>query len=623
MKLLCISLGCDKNLVDAERMLGSLSQDGYTFTDDEQEADVILVNTCCFINDAKEESVNTILEMAEYKKSGTCKALLVSGCMAQRYKEEILQEVPEVDGILGTTSYDEVSKVLAEALKGERVSDFHDLSELPETKMRSKRLVTTGGHYAFLKISEGCNKRCTYCIIPSLRGPYRSVPMEQLLAEAKELADQGVKELILVAQETTLYGVDLYGEKTLPKLLHELAQIDGIEWIRIQYCYPEEITEELIQAIKTEEKVCHYLDIPIQHASDAVLKRMGRRTNQAELRERIAHLREEIPDIALRTTLISGFPGETQEDHEELMRFVDEMEFDRLGVFAYSAEEDTPAAGYPDQVPQEVKEDRRDEIMELQQEIAFEKAGIIKKDVPALVGEIDRHSVAQVFADAAVKAGTLVYFAQDEGLLKESYLMDTGEWYLDSAEYGQLFGELGGVVQFRNATTVLGAINLLNTVGVNIPTEAVREGFEHVVELTGLMGRWQVLQENPKVVCDTGHNVGGWQYLNIQLEEELKRHKHLFMIVGMVNDKDIDGVLDLMPEKAFYFFTQASVQRAMPAEDFATKAIFHGLSGTICDSVQEAVEKALARAGQDDIIFIGGSTFVVADALPLFLKRDK
>ena len=268
--------------------------------------------------------------------------------------------------------------MLAEALKGERVSDFHDLSELPETKMRSKRLVTTGGHYAFLKISEGCNKRCTYCIIPSLRGPYRSVPMEQLLAEAKELADQGVKELILVAQETTLYGVDLYGEKTLPKLLHELAQIDGIEWIRIQYCYPEEITEELIQAIKTEEKVCHYLDIPIQHASDAVLKRMGRRTNQAELRERIAHLREEIPDIALRTTLISGFPGETQEDHEELMRFVDEMEFDRLGVFAYSAEEDTPAAGYPDQVPQEVKEDRRDEIMELQQEIAFEKAEDMK-----------------------------------------------------------------------------------------------------------------------------------------------------------------------------------------------------------------------------------------------------
>ncbi len=378
MKLLCISLGCDKNLVDAERMLGSLSQDGYTFTDDETEADVILVNTCCFINDAKEESVNTILEMADYKKNGNCKALLVSGCMAQRYKEEILEEVPEVDGILGTTSYDEISKVLKEALGGQRVADFHDLSELPETKMRSKRLVTTGGHYAFLKISEGCNKRCTYCIIPSLRGPYRSVPMEQLIEEAKELAEQGVKELILVAQETTLYGVDIYGQKSLPKLLHSLAQIDGIEWIRIQYCYPEEITEELIQTIKTEEKVCHYLDIPIQHASDAVLKRMGRRTNQTELRERIAHLREEIPDIALRTTLISGFPGETKEDHEELMQFVDEMEFDRLGVFAYSAEEDTPAAEYPDQVPQEVKEERRDEIMELQQEIAFEKAELMK-----------------------------------------------------------------------------------------------------------------------------------------------------------------------------------------------------------------------------------------------------
>ena len=380
MKILCVSLGCDKNLVDTEMMLGLLNRDGHTFTDDENEADIIVINTCCFINDAKEESVNTILEMAELKKTGKCKALIVTGCMAQRYKQEIIDEIPEVDGILGTSTYDEISNVLKQALGGEgHVSCFHDLNALPEVE--TSRIITTGGHYAFLKIAEGCDKHCTYCIIPSLRGNYRSVPMELLLAEAKELADQGVKELILVAQETTLYGVDLYGEKTLPKLLHELAQIDGIEWIRIQYCYPEEITEELIQAIKTEEKVCHYLDIPIQHASDAVLKRMGRRTNQAELRERIAHLREEIPDIALRTTLISGFPGETQEDHEELMRFVDEMEFDRLGVFAYSAEEDTPAAGYPDQVPQEVKEDRRDEIMELQQEIAFEKAEDMKDRV--------------------------------------------------------------------------------------------------------------------------------------------------------------------------------------------------------------------------------------------------
>ena len=378
MKIFCVSLGCDKNLVDTEMMLGLLNKDGYTFTDDEQEADIIIVNTCCFINDAKEESVNTILEMAEYKKSGTCKALLVSGCMAQRYKEEILQEVPEVDGILGTTSYDEVSKVLAKALKGERVSDFHDLSELPETKMRSKRLVTTGGHYAFLKISEGCNKRCTYCIIPSLRGPYRSVPMEQLLAEAKELADQGVKELILVAQETTLYGVDLYGEKTLPKLLHELAQIDGIEWIRIQYCYPEEITDELIQAIKTEEKVCHYLDIPIQHANDTILKRMGRRTSNADLVKIITHLRERIPDITLRTTLICGFPGETQEMHEELMQFINDMEFDRLGAFTYSPEEGTPAAEFTDQVDENLKKDWQADVMELQEEIIFDKNETMK-----------------------------------------------------------------------------------------------------------------------------------------------------------------------------------------------------------------------------------------------------
>ena len=372
MKLLCISLGCDKNLVDTEMMLGLLNQDGYTFTDDEQEADVIVVNTCCFIGDAKEESVNTILEMAELKKKGKLKALIVTGCLAQRYKDEILEEIPEVDGILGTSTYDEITQVLHSALKGEKVKCFHDINQLVQVK--AHRMVTTGGHYAFLKIAEGCDKRCTYCIIPSLRGNYRSVPMERLLAEARELVEGGVKELILVAQETTLYGVDLYGRKELPTLLRELAKISGLQWIRIQYCYPEEITPELIAAIKEEPKVCHYLDIPIQHASDRILKRMGRRTNQAALREMIATLRREIPDIALRTTLISGFPGETEEDHEELMDFVDEMEFERLGVFAYSAEEDTPAATFPDQVPQELKEERRDAIMELQQDIAFEKS---------------------------------------------------------------------------------------------------------------------------------------------------------------------------------------------------------------------------------------------------------
>lgn len=375
IKLFCVSLGCDKNLVDTEKMLGLLNREGYAFTDDEGEADAILINTCCFIGDAKEESVNTILEMARLKEEGRCRALVVAGCLAQRYKEEILEEIPEVDGILGTTSCDEIVNVLNGILGREKpapVSCFHDLAEPPTGG--ENRVVTTGGYYAHLKIAEGCDKRCTYCIIPYLRGSFRSVPMEQLVREAGQLAEQGVKELILVAQETTLYGKDLYGEKALPRLLHELAKVPGIQWIRLQYCYPEEITDELIEAIRAEEKVCHYLDIPIQHASDGILRRMGRRTNQAQLREMIARLRREIPDIALRTTLISGFPGETQEDHEELMAFVDEMEFERLGVFAYSAEEDTPAYSFPDQVPQEVKEERRDEIMQLQQEIAFEKS---------------------------------------------------------------------------------------------------------------------------------------------------------------------------------------------------------------------------------------------------------
>ena len=373
IKLFCVSLGCDKNLVDTEKMLGLLNGLGLTFTDDETEADVILVNTCCFIGDAKEESVNTILEMARYREEGRCRALIVAGCLAQRYKQEILDEIPEVDAILGTTSYEEIAKVLEQVLEGEdntHIACVHGLEELPDAK--AKRVVTTGGYYAFLKISEGCDKRCTYCIIPYLRGPYRSVPIEELVEEASQLARDGVKELILVAQETTLYGKDIYGEKSLPRLLHELGKIPGIQWIRIQYCYPEEITDELIEAIRTEEKVCHYLDIPIQHASDRILKRMGRKTNRAELTERIGSLRRAVPDIALRTTLISGFPGETESDHEELMDFVNEMEFERLGVFTYSAEEDTPAYSYPDQVPQELKEERRGELMELQQDIAFE-----------------------------------------------------------------------------------------------------------------------------------------------------------------------------------------------------------------------------------------------------------
>ena len=371
-KILFISLGCDKNLVDSEVMLGILADRGFEMTDTEVDADIIIINTCCFINDAKEESINTILEMAEYKKTGPCKALIVTGCLAQRYKQEIVDEIPEVDAVIGTSKYDEIFDAVDQALKGSHFLDVDDLDRLPSVP--GKRILTTGGHYAHLKIAEGCDKHCTYCIIPKIRGNYRSVPMEQLLAEAASLAEQGVKELILVAQETTLYGVDLYGKKSLHILLQELAKIKGIRWIRILYCYPEEIYPELIETIKNEKKVCHYLDMPIQHASDAILKRMGRRTTKAQLKETVSLLRKEIPDIVLRTTLIAGFPGETQEQHEELMEFVDEMEFERLGVFAYSPEENTPAASMPDQIPEEIKEERRDAILELQQEIAFDKA---------------------------------------------------------------------------------------------------------------------------------------------------------------------------------------------------------------------------------------------------------
>ena len=372
MKLLFISLGCDKNLVDSEVMLGELEKRGYSFTEDENEADIIVINTCCFINDAKEESINTILEMAEYKKEGSCKALVVTGCLAQRYRQEIIDEIPEVDAVLGTTSFDHICEAIEDALKGKHLTQFDDLQKL--VKAKQHRVLTTGGHYAHLKIAEGCDKHCTYCIIPKIRGTYRSVPMEELVEEATYLAEQGVRELILVAQETTLYGVDLYGEKSLHKLLKELCKIPGLYWIRIQYCYPEEIYDELIETIASEPKICHYLDLPIQHCNDGILKRMGRRTSKQQLVEKIEKLRSAIPDIALRTTLIAGFPGETPAAHEEMMQFVNDMEFDRLGCFAYSAEEDTPAAGFDDQVPQELKEIWRDEIMELQSEVCADLA---------------------------------------------------------------------------------------------------------------------------------------------------------------------------------------------------------------------------------------------------------
>lgn len=422
MNILFISLGCDKNLVDTEVMLGLLDSRGYQMVDTEEEADVIVVNTCCFIHDAKEESINTILQMAEYKKTGRLKALIVTGCLAQRYQKEILDEIPEVDGVLGTTSYDKILEAIDEALAGHTELKMEDINALPQVE--TKRLVTTGGHYAYLKIAEGCDKHCTYCIIPKVRGDYRSVPMEKLLKEARELAEGGVKELILVAQETTVYGVDLYGEKKLPELLRKLCEIPGLYWIRILYCYPEEITEELIQVIKEEEKICHYLDLPIQHASDGILKRMGRRTTKQELVDIIGKLRKEIPDIALRTTLITGFPGETQEQHEELMAFVDEMEFERLGVFTYSPEEDTPAAVMPDQIPEEVKELRQAELMELQQEIAFEKAeDMIGRELLVMIeGKVvdENAFVGRTYMDAPNVDG-LIFVTADQELMSGDF----------------------------------------------------------------------------------------------------------------------------------------------------------------------------------------------------------
>lgn len=439
MKILFISLGCDKNLVDSEVMLGLLASRGYEMIDDEQEADIIVVNTCCFIHDAKQESVDNILEMAEYKKTGKLKVLIVTGCLAERYRQEIIDEIPEVDAVLGTTAYDKILDAVDEALEGKHFLEMEDLQALPVVD--TKRQITTGGQFAYMKIAEGCDKHCTYCIIPKIRGTYRSVPMEQLIKEAEELAAQGVKELILVAQETTLYGKDLYGEKSLHKLLKELCKVSGIQWIRILYCYPEEITDELIQVIKEEPKICHYLDLPIQHANDEILKRMGRRTSKQELIDIVTKLRKEIPDICLRTTLITGFPGETEEQHQELVEFVDEMEFDRLGVFTYSPEEDTPAATMPDQIDEEVKLERQAELMELQQEIAFDTAeNMIGREMLVMIeGKIadEPAYVGRTYRDAP-KVDGLIFVETGELLMSGDFAKVT----VTGAEEYDLIGGL-------------------------------------------------------------------------------------------------------------------------------------------------------------------------------------
>jgi len=446
LKILFISLGCDKNLADTEMMLGTLVQRGFSITDDEAQAQAVVVNTCCFINDAKQESINTLLEMAELRKSGAVKALIAAGCLAQRYWEEIQKEIPEVDVIVGTTAIDAIADALEEVLAGKPQNYLKDISHMPAVYDHSaehKRIVTTGGHYAYLKIAEGCDKHCSYCIIPKVRGHYRSIPMEELILEAERLVSFGAKEIILVAQETTLYGMDLYGEKRLPELLKRLCAIAGVYWIRLLYCYPEEITDELIETIRTQDKVCSYLDIPIQHASDRILKRMGRRTDRQELTDIITKLREQIPEICLRTTIITGFPGETQEEHESLLEFVDEMAFDRLGVFPYSPEEDTPAALFEDQVDEAVKLERQADIMELQQEIAFEKAQAAVGSVMLVMVEgrlPDEHAyVARSYKDAPNVDG-FVFIQTERELMTGDFVRVkiTGSYEYD------LIGEITG-----------------------------------------------------------------------------------------------------------------------------------------------------------------------------------
>lgn len=424
MKILFVSLGCDKNLVDTENMLGILKNKGFEFTDDEWEADIIAINTCCFIGDAKQESINTILEMAEHKKDARCKVLVVAGCLAHRYQDEIIKEIPEVDAFVGTSSYDKIADMINSVLEEKGISNFvEDANRMP--MVEADRIVTTPGYYEYLKIAEGCDKHCTYCVIPKVRGSFRSFPIEYLVNQTKKLVEGGVKEIILVAQETTLYGVDLYGKKSLPKLLHNLGLIEGLEWIRILYCYPEEINDELIEAIKNEPKVCHYLDMPIQHASDNILKRMGRRTSKQELTDIVAKLRREIPDIALRTTLITGFPGETVVDHEEVMQFIDECEFDRLGVFTYSREEDTVAAQMPDQIDEEIKEKYRDELMQLQQEISADRSAamigrIVRVMIEGFIPE-DNTYVGRSYKDAPNVDG-LVFIECDRELMSGDFI---------------------------------------------------------------------------------------------------------------------------------------------------------------------------------------------------------
>ncbi len=440
MNILMVSLGCDKNLCDSETMLGLLRAEHYNITNDENEADVVVVNTCSFIRDAMEESINAILEMAKLK-SGRLKYLIAAGCLAERFKDEICDEIPEIDACIGTTSYDRIVDVIREleALHGPGGGKKQDLPVPGEADGRVRRyddinrlagsfrekVITSGTFMGYLKIAEGCDKFCTYCVIPHIRGRYRSVPMETLFEQASYMAEQGISELVLVAQETTCYGKDLYGRKALPELIHRLSDIDGIRWIRLLYCYPEEINDEMIEMFAKEPKLVHYIDMPLQHSEDGILKRMGRKTDRKSITDIIARLRKRIPDIAIRTSLITGFPGETEEEHKKLMEFLDETELDRVGVFTYSREEGTPAAEYPNQVDEETAARWQSEIMELQQEISLDKnlalvGGTMQVVIEGYSPDDDVY-VGRTYRDAPNVDG-LVFVRCDYELLSGSYV---------------------------------------------------------------------------------------------------------------------------------------------------------------------------------------------------------
>lgn len=412
LKIAVASLGCAKNLVDTENMLGFLAQKGCEFVNEPEKADVIIVNTCAFIGDAKEESINTILDMARFKEEGACSLLVVTGCLAERYHDDIKRELPEVDAIVGTGDFAKICEVIDKAFSGEAVcmyghSEDFTLSGMP-------RIVTTQPHSAYLKIAEGCDNKCTYCVIPSLRGRYRSRTIEDIVQETEHLAGSGVRELILIAQDTTCYGIDLYGSYKLAELLRQLCKVDGIKWIRVHYCYPEGITDELLDTMASDSKILHYFDIPIQHASDSVLKRMGRNTSKDALLALICKIREKISDAVIRTSLIVGFPGESAEDFEELCDFVRETRMDRVGVFTYSKEENTPAAKLPNQIDKRTKQRRRDKLMAIAQEISFEKnSERIGSVLEVLCEGFDEESclyVGRGYGDS-IGVDSLVYFA--------------------------------------------------------------------------------------------------------------------------------------------------------------------------------------------------------------------